>query len=286
MEAHKFWRIVEQAREDAGAVTGPFDEAEVAEALITRLTALSRDEILDFDDLLGDVTAQLDTPAVAIACQLITGYISDDFFSSFRAGLVGLGRAAVEHIIADADSLAEHPVVIDIAAGRCERWALDSEDLLFAASSAYARISDGDEDAFWEAVNDRREASRSGEVLRQDRNRRPDDVEPALEGLPHLLMLLPPGRWAAEPKPAKTAPPADPHERCPLCGGGLPAASVGSSSRRDDGTILTRQFRRCLDCSRVVDRTMHADGWDVWRETDPVEIDQNISLRVFLDNHS
>ncbi|GAA1615943.1 hypothetical protein GCM10009679_20340 [Saccharothrix algeriensis] len=282
VEIDEFWRIVDRARDDAGVATGPFDDAAVAEALVARLMTLSRDEILDFDDLLGEVIARLDTWEVAVACQLITGYISDDAFSSFRAGLVGLGRRTVEQIFADPDSLAGHPVVIDIAEGRCERMALYSEDLLFAASSAFAGISGGDEDAFWEALDARPESAGSGEVLPPDWKPGAGDAERAPERLPRLWALLPPGRWASEPRPAKAVPQADPHEGCPLCGGELSAQSVGSSSRRDDGTILTREFRRCLDCSQVVERTKRGDGWDAWRETDTVELDHLVSVRILL----
>lgn len=282
VEIDEFWQIVDQARDDAGVTTGPFDDAAVAEALVARLMVLSRDEILDFDDLLSDVIARLDSWKVAVACQLITGYISDDFFSSFRAGLVGLGRRTVEQIFADPDSLAGHPVIVDIAEGRCERMSLDSEGLLFAASSAYARISDGDDDAFWQALDARQGAVGSGEVLRRDWEPGADDAERVPERLPRLSALLTPGRWASEPKPAKPVPQADPHERCPLCCGALPAQSVGSSSRREDGTILTREFRQCLDCSRVVERTKRFDSWDVWRETDPIELDHLVSVRILL----
>ncbi|MEU8006230.1 DUF4240 domain-containing protein [Catellatospora sp. NPDC049111] len=282
MEIDGFWTIVDQARDDAGVTTGPFDNTAVAEALIARLAMLSHDEILDFDDLLGDVTARLDTWNVAVACQLITGYISDDFYSSFRAGLVGLGRRTVEQIFADPDCLAGHPVVIDIAEGRRERMSLESEELLFAASSAYAQISGGDEDAFWDAADARHEAGRSGEVLRRDWEPSADDAERVVERLPRLSALLPPGRWESEPKPAKAAPQPDPHERCPLCGNALTAHSVGSSSRRDDGTILTREFRRCMDCSRMVERTKHVDSWDAWRETDPAEHDHLVRVQILL----
>jgi hypothetical protein len=284
MEIHEFWRIVDQARDDAGVTADPFDEAEVAEALVARLTALSLKDILDFDDLLGDVIGRLDTRRVALACQLITGFLSDDLFSSFRAGLVGLGHRTVEQIIADPDSLAEHPVVIDIAQGRCERMSLDGENLLFAASSAYARLSDGDEDAFWNAVDTRREAMGSGDALRPEGESGADDAEPFFEGLPRLSALLPPGRWASESQPVRAAPQADPHERCPLCGGALSAQSVESSSRREDGTFLAREFRRCLDCSRVVERTKHADGGDGWRESDPAELDHRVGIRKVIQN--
>ncbi|GLZ01302.1 DUF4240 domain-containing protein [Actinoplanes sp. NBRC 103695] len=196
MEIHEFWRIVDQARVDAGATAGRFAEAAVAEALVTQLMTLPRNEILDFDDLLGEVIDQLHTPRVALACHLITGFLSDDLFSSFRAGLVGLGRRTVEQIIADPDSLAEHPVVIDIAEGRCERMSLDSEGLLFAASSAYARISDGDEEAFWLAVDARHEAVGSGDALRPEDEPGTADAAPLPEVLPRISALLPPGRWA------------------------------------------------------------------------------------------
>lgn len=283
MEIHEFWRIVDQARDDSGVTAGPFDEVEVAEALVARLMMLSPNEILDFDDLLGDVIGRLDTQRVALACQLITGFLSDDLFSSFRAGLVGLGRQTVEQIIADPDSLAEHPVVIDIAEGRCERMLLDSESLLFAASSAYARISDGDEDAFWHAVDTRREAVGSGGLLQPEGEAGADDAEPVREGLPRLSALLPPGHWASGSQPARAAPQADPDERCPLCSGALRAQSVGSSSRREDGTFLTREFRRCLGCSRVLERTKHADNWEGWRESDPVELDHLVGIRFLLN---
>jgi hypothetical protein len=282
MKIDEFWGIVEQARDDAGVTTGLFDDIEVTEALVARLTVLPPDEILEFDDLLGRVIDRLDTRRVALACQLITGFLSDDLFSSFRAGLVGLGRRAVERIIADPDSLAEHPVVIDIAEGRCDRMSLDSEGLLFAASSAYAEISDGDDEAFWLASDAHRKAMESGELPRPDLEPPADDAEPGFEGLPRLSALLPLGRWASEPEPVKAAPQVDPHERCPLCGGALPALSAGSSSRREDGTIFTRQFRRCLDCSRVVERTHRADGWGGWRESDPVELDR-LFTASFLD---
>ncbi|BEL05552.1 hypothetical protein Q0Z83_037430 [Actinoplanes sichuanensis] len=280
MEIHEFWRIVDAARDDAGATTDRFDEAAVAEALIARLAVLSPEEILEFDDHLDDVIGRLDTRRVAFACQLITGYLSDDLFSSFRAGLVGLGRRTVEQIIADPDCLAEHPVVIAIAEGRGDRFSLDSEDLLFAASSAYTQISGGDDCAFWDASDARRKAMAADDAPRPDGD---SDAGPVSPSLPRLLTLLPLGRWASEPKPVKAPPAPDPHERCPLCGGALPVQSVGSSSRRDDDTIHTREFRRCMDCARVVERTRQADGGDAWRETDPTELDQMVSIRIMLD---
>ena len=80
------------------------------------------------------------------------GYISDDTFADFKAGLVGLGREAFEQVVADADALADHPMVQAIAAGQVDRFALAAEAILLAASYAFEQHSDGDADAFWEAL--------------------------------------------------------------------------------------------------------------------------------------
>jgi len=63
--------------------------------------------------------------------------------------LVGLGRAIFEAAIADPDSLADHPVVQEIAAAHDPRW-LGREDLLFVASHAYAAVTGQDEVTFYD----------------------------------------------------------------------------------------------------------------------------------------
>jgi hypothetical protein len=89
---------------------------------------------------------------VCASAFLIWNYISDDGFSDFKAGLVGLGQDAFERAVADPDVLADHPMVRAIAAGQVDRFALAGEAIQFAASRAYERCTD-DADAFWEALD-------------------------------------------------------------------------------------------------------------------------------------
>lgn len=275
MQLDEFWQIVEQARADAGATTGAFDDTAVAEALVARLTELSRDAILDFDAHLGNVSERLDTRELAMACAVITGYLSDDSFSSFRAGLIGLGRATVEHIIADPDSLADHPVVIDIADGRLNRMVLDSEELLFAASTAYTELSDGDEDAFWKAAL-AREASADPDDDEADREPRLYDQDQGATLLPRLsaLMATATPRTESAPDEDETEPQTDPDDRCLVCGSVLhaPRKDFGrpsSISFPENAPPITREYLACMRCRRVMVRTKETDGWGAWGVLDP-----------------
>jgi hypothetical protein len=78
--------------------------------------------------------------------------ISDDGFSDFKSGLVGLGADGFEQVVAHPDALADLPLVRAIAAGDVDRFALMGEQIAFAASVAYERVSD-DADAFWDALD-------------------------------------------------------------------------------------------------------------------------------------
>jgi hypothetical protein len=150
-----FWQIVEQARSDSGTTDEQFDANALAASLVERLAALTRDEILDFDECFQQLRSSLEQWEVCAACFLIAGYISDDTFTDFKAGIIALGRTDFERIAEDPDSLAEHPVVVGIAEGRLKRTALNSEALRSAAPRAYTRLSDGDDEAYWEEVHAR-----------------------------------------------------------------------------------------------------------------------------------
>ncbi|MFJ4870883.1 DUF4240 domain-containing protein [Streptomyces sp. NPDC088757] len=77
------------------------------------------------------------------------GGCSDDSFVDFRAGVISLGREWCERVVAEPDSLAEHPVVAEaVQAHRDE--ALFYEDMNYAAGGAFERLT-GDSDAFYEA---------------------------------------------------------------------------------------------------------------------------------------
>jgi hypothetical protein len=153
-----FWQIVELARSDAGVTDDRLSGDAVATALTERLAALPLDEILDFDEQYHEVIRRLQQWELCAACFLITGYISDDTFTDFKAGVIAMGRNAFERIAADPDAaLAEHPTVVNIAAGQLKRTVLNGERLQSAASRAYTRLSDDDDEAFWDAAHARQE---------------------------------------------------------------------------------------------------------------------------------
>jgi len=154
-----FWQIVELSRSDADITDDRFDADAIGAALTERLSALSLEDILGFDELYFEASRRLQQWELCAACFLISGHISDDTFNDFKAGVIAMGRAAFERIAEDPDSLAQHPIVANIAAGRLKRTALNSERLHFASSRAYAHLSDGDDEAYWEATYARQEAT-------------------------------------------------------------------------------------------------------------------------------
>ncbi|MET7281983.1 DUF4240 domain-containing protein [Kribbella sp. NPDC005582] len=152
MQVNEFWSLVERAREDASVegVDWPSGSA-VAEALAAGLAQLSAERIIEFDHAYQRTTRRADQWALCAAAYVIWGYISDDAFSDFKAGLVGLGRDAFEQATADADALADHPMVQAIAAGQVDRFALAAEGVQYAAARAFEQHND-DADAFWDAL--------------------------------------------------------------------------------------------------------------------------------------
>jgi hypothetical protein len=131
--------------EDEDDVTDP-----VALAVLELLTQLSAAEIAAFDNLFEDVRSLAESQDVVNAAALIEhGFLGDDSFDDFRAGLVALGRATFERAVANPDSLADHPLVREIAAAHDPRW-LGREDMLFVASHAYAIVTGEDEVTFYD----------------------------------------------------------------------------------------------------------------------------------------
>ncbi|WSZ93873.1 DUF4240 domain-containing protein [Micromonospora sp. NBC_00858] len=125
----------------------------VAEALVAELNQLPLAEIVAFDQLLGHMLDQVDNWDTCAACWVVEhGFLSDDGFADFRAGLVGLGRGTFEAVATEPDSLAGHPAVQEISASNEQSLWIGTEGLLFAAQKAYERRT-GDPDAFWDAAN-------------------------------------------------------------------------------------------------------------------------------------
>lgn len=131
--------------EDEEDVTDP-----VALALLELLTQLSAAEIASFDNIFEDVRATAESQDIVNAAVLIEhGFLGDDSFDDFRAGLVALGRATFDRAVAAPDTLADHPLVREIAAAHDPRW-LGREDMLFVASHAYAIVTGEDEVTFYD----------------------------------------------------------------------------------------------------------------------------------------
>jgi hypothetical protein len=129
----------------------------IAAALYEQLTQLPAAEIAGFDNIFEDVRASADSRTMANAALLIEhGFLGDEGFDDFRAGLVALGRATFERAAGDPDSLAEHPLVREIAQANDPRW-LGREDLLFVASHAYAAVTGEPEITFYEYAESLRE---------------------------------------------------------------------------------------------------------------------------------
>jgi hypothetical protein len=143
-----FWGLIGQARSDVGGEWPPGPE--IGAALSERLARLPLAEILAFEQEFSLADSQAEQWELCAACWLILDYLSDDTFSDFKAALVGLGQTTFAQVVADPDSLADHPAVQAVAAGRSPE-VFEGEPIQFAASQAYSRKT-GDSDAFWDAL--------------------------------------------------------------------------------------------------------------------------------------
>jgi len=149
MNVDEFWALVESVRIGLDERTRDDGEA-VAEALVTRLTVSSPEDILEFHEHFDQADSALDRWDVWAAAYLIGGGCSDDSFMDFRAGVVALGRDWYERVLASPDALADHPAVRRAAAEEDDE-VIFAESMNYVASMAYERLT-GDDDAFDEAL--------------------------------------------------------------------------------------------------------------------------------------
>ena len=141
MDIEAFWHVIESAREDGK----PF-----AEALVDRLAAHSKTEILEFQERFDELDSRVYRWDVWAAAYLIGGGCSDDSFMDFRAGLIALGRDWYQKAAQCPDSLGDHPDVIK-GVGSDGDGVVFYEEVVYAASYAFERLKGGDGDAFYEA---------------------------------------------------------------------------------------------------------------------------------------
>src|ERR1700748_1568063 len=103
--------LIEQARADASGDSGTWPSgAVIGAALADRLEGLPPGQIIRFPQSPLGTPPRAHQWRVCASAFLIWNYISDDGFSDFKAGLVGLGQDAFEQVVADPDALADHPM--------------------------------------------------------------------------------------------------------------------------------------------------------------------------------
>ncbi len=176
----------DEEEDDEDDITDP-----VALALYELLAQLPAAEIAGFDNTFEDVRARAGQATLANAAVLIEhGFLGDDSFDDFRAGLVALGRNTYEAAVASPDSLAGHPLVREIAAANDPRW-LGREDMLFVASHAYAAVTGEDEITFYDYAEGMRDPeAASADDGDEEREWSITDEHEARRRLPHLSEMF------------------------------------------------------------------------------------------------
>jgi hypothetical protein len=123
MNDDKFWQLVEAAK--AGSTPELSNQPEL---LRIALEALPADEIAAFDRIFRTLCVAAYRWDLWAAAYIIEGGCSDDGFTDFRSGLVGLGRKAYHDALRDPRTLVEQPARgVDFS----------QEALAYVASEAY-----------------------------------------------------------------------------------------------------------------------------------------------------
>lgn len=102
MDENGFWKIVQRAHDLSG---GDMDRK--CDALRQLISALSKDEAIEFARLFDEKMDEAYSWPLWGAAYVINGGCSDDSFSDFRAALISRGRQAFERALSDPDSLAD-----------------------------------------------------------------------------------------------------------------------------------------------------------------------------------
>lgn len=131
MDTTTFWELLELSRHETA------DQDERAEWLTAALTELPPGDVADFQVHVDTIRGRVDTWPLRGAAHLLGDGCSDDGFHYFQGWLIGLGRAAFDHVATDPDSLAD----LIPATDEVPEW----ESLDYVAPEAYHQIT-GDPD--------------------------------------------------------------------------------------------------------------------------------------------
>ncbi|SMC20381.1 Protein of unknown function [Andreprevotia lacus DSM 23236] len=141
MKHSQFWQIIAQS---LAAADG--DAETQLDTLRDALDALPADDILAFDRLFHFYHQRADRGLLWGAAYLIGGGCSDDGFMDFRGWLVARGQEVYEAALANPDSLADVPAVVEGDDGQIEGF-------LYLAGDAWLDKTDSDSETFYELVN-------------------------------------------------------------------------------------------------------------------------------------
>ena len=127
MDEMAFWALMEAANAEARE-----QHADQAEILQKKLQTLPAEEILAFHQTFTTLCFNAYRWDLWAAAYIIGGGCGDDSFMDFRAGLIGLGRAAYYDALEDPNSLALQP-----------KTGVDFfyEELAYAAPMAYEAVT-------------------------------------------------------------------------------------------------------------------------------------------------
>ncbi|MFJ3671109.1 DUF4240 domain-containing protein [Streptomyces sp. NPDC090106] len=184
MNSDTFWNVIEAARAGAAEAGESFDEV-----LVRHLADKQRQEILEYAERFDELHDALYRWDVWAAACLIGGGCSDDSFIDFRAGVIALGREWYQRVLADPDCLATHSDVIQSVDDRDRSAVLFYEDVNYAASGAFKRIT-GEADAFYEARDGFRGADENDDVVDMGEDFDFDDDSEMRRRLPRLATLV------------------------------------------------------------------------------------------------
>ncbi len=123
MNEEKFWHLVESAKREFTP-----ELSNQPEVLQRQLEALAPDEIAEFGRMFEELHIKAYRWDLWAAGYIIEGGCSDDGFSDFRSGLIGLGRDVYYDALRDPNTLVRQPTRgVDFS----------QEELAYVAAQAY-----------------------------------------------------------------------------------------------------------------------------------------------------
>lgn len=131
MDDHTFWDLIDASR--ARSRPASTDDAEQQHAILEELLVeLPAVEIAEFDRIFRRLHVAAYHWDLWAAAYIIEGGCSDDGFTDFRSGLIGLGREVYENAVQDPATLISLPTRgVDFS----------NELLMYAAPNAHERVA-------------------------------------------------------------------------------------------------------------------------------------------------